>query len=241
MTLFPAAGLALVLGLSPLAAIAQQVSAEQQPARLTVTGEGRATAAPDMATISLGVMAADVEAALAVREMSDRMAAVLNRLTEAGIEPRDVQTSGLSVTPRWQDQPRNGGKQPVIEAFVASTQVTVRVRDLDSLGGLLDAVVQDGANTFRGLTFGLQEPQPKQDEARQAAVKEAARKAALYAEAAGVALGPILSIDENGGGQPRMMRAEMASFAADDGMPVAAGEVGLSASVTITYSLQTGG
>lgn len=227
-----------LLALAPVLGAASAMADTAAPPRLTVTGEGKVSAQPDMATISLGVVAENAEASEAVREMSDKMAAVMARLKEAGIDSRDVQTSGLAVNPRWRDHTSNPGEGPEITGFIASSQLSVRVRDLDALGGILDAVVADGANDFGGLSFGLQEPEPVQDAARRAAVEDAARKAALYAEAAGVALGTILSIDEGGGARPVAMRAEMAAFAADGGMPIAAGELDITSMVTITYSLE---
>ena len=227
-----------------LAAVAMSLpaglaAAADAPGRLSVTGEGKVAVAPDMAIVTLGAVAEHAEAAEAMAQMSARMSAVLARLEAAGIAPRDIQTSGLSLDPRWAEKhnPRSMGGEGGIVGFVASSTATLRVRDLDALGGLLDAVVRDGANDFRGLRFGLQAPEPVRDAARQAAVAEAIRKAELYAAAAGVTLGPILSIDEHGGAQPRMMRAEMASFAADAGMPVAAGELEIAASVSITWAL----
>ena len=227
---------ALVMAMAVALALPDGLRAQEMPGRITVTGEGKVSAAPDMAVLTLGVTAENAQADLAMQEMREGMAAVLARLEAAGIAERDVQTSGLSLDPRWSDR-RESSEPPRIESFVASSQVTIRLRALETLGGLLDGLVEDGANDLRGLHFALQEPQPLEDDARRAAVADAMRKAALYAEAAGVALGPILSISEQGGVQPRMMRAEMAAFAADAGMPVAAGELEVAAVVTITYAL----
>ncbi|SNS46556.1 SIMPL domain-containing protein [Tropicimonas sediminicola] len=237
---FGGQALAIGMGLALAAGSALAQASEPGPVpQITVSGEGRATAAPDMATLQLGVTASDPEAAAAVRAMSARMAEVMDRLAAAGIAPRDMQTSGLSVHPRWDNRGPSEGGAPRVEAFEASTEVTVRLRDLDGLGQLLDAVAQDGANLFHGLSFGLQEPGALQDQARNDAVADALRKAALYAEAAGVELGPILRIEESGGAvEPRMMRAEASGFA-DAAVPVVSGEVALNAGVTITFALSS--
>lgn len=213
------------------------VAADAEAAgRLTVTGQGRVPAVPDMATVMLGTVAEEAEAARAMALLGERMGGVLARIEAAGIAPSDVQTTALTLEPRWQERPAEGRSR--IEGFVARSGAEVRVRDLGSLGDLLDAVVSEGANEFHGLRFGLQEPQPVEDAARRAAVADAIRKAELYAEAAGVALGPILSIDEQGGGiEPRMMRA----MVADSGMPVAEGEVEVAISVSITYAIGESG
>lgn len=229
--------LILALSTSLVAGGAAAVAEAADPARLTLTGEGQVTATPDMATVTLGVIAEHSEAQEAARLMSEQAGAVLARLEAEGIAATDVQTTGLSLDPRWQERKDVRDGVPEIGTFVASTDVSIRVRDLDRLGGLLDAVVRDGANTLRGISFGLQDPQPLQDKARVAAVADARRRAGLLADAAGVRLGNIRSIDDSGGMQPRMMRAEMNFAAADAGMPVAAGELSLSARVTISWDL----
>ncbi|SDK37247.1 SIMPL domain-containing protein [Aliiruegeria lutimaris] len=221
---------ATILPLSPL------MAETGAPGKLVVTGEGSVAAVPDMALITLGAVAEDAEAAVALREMSERIAAIHQRLEEAGIAPRDIQTGQLSLVPRRAQAKENGG-QGEIEAFIAASDVTIRLRDLDTLGQLLDMAVSDGANTLRGLNFDLKEPQPVEDEARRAAVADARRKAELLAEAAGIGLGPILSIEENGMGGVRPMRATMAS-AMREVMPVAAGEMDVQATVTITWALE---
>ncbi|WP_197431065.1 SIMPL domain-containing protein [Aliiruegeria sabulilitoris] len=221
--------MATALPLSPLMA---ETAAS---GKLVVTGEGRVAAVPDMALITLGAVAEDAEAGLAMRQMSERIAAIHQRLEDAGIAPRDIQTGQLSLVPR-RAQPKANGGQGEIEAFIAASDVTIRLRDLGTLGQLLDMAVADGANTLRGLRFDLQEPGPVEDEALRAAVADARRKAELLAEAAGIGLGPILSIEENGMGSARPMRATMAS-AMREGMPVAAGELDVEAVVTITWAL----
>lgn len=203
--------------------------------RITVTGEGRVATAPDMATVSLGVTTEADTAAAALSANNEQLAAVLARLVAAGIAERDVQTTGLSLGPRWDHRP--GENQPRVTGYIASNQVTVRVRALDRLGALLDAAVADGANTLNGLSFGVAEPQPLLDDARTRAVADARRKAMLYAAAAGVELGALVSLSEAvemGGPQP--MFRQMADAMAE-AVPVAGGEVGLNAVVTLIYEI----
>lgn len=207
-----------------------------QAGQITVTGEGRVDGAPDMATVSLGVTTEGETAAAALSANSAELAKVMDRLTGAGIAARDIQTSGLSLNPNWQ-QDSTGSTPPRIAGYVASNMVTLRVRALDGLGGVLDAAVQDGANTLNGVEFGLSEPGPALDEARRRAVTDAKARAALLAEAAGVALGPIASIQEGGGlvaPVPMMrMAADMAGAP-----PIAAGEVTMTTSVTIVWEIK---
>ena len=203
--------------------------------RITVTGEGVVLAAPDMATISLGVTHEAPSAREALSLVNAAVAAVLADLSAAGVDGKDMQTNGLSLNPIW-DHRSNSNGPAKIRGYQASNTVSVRVRDLPNLGRVLDSVVSEGANQFHGLTFGLQQPRPLQDQAREAAVKDALAKARLFANAADVTLGQIVSISENGGSRPQpMMRMEAAVVM--DSVPVAEGEVGLTMSVTMVFDI----
>jgi uncharacterized protein YggE len=221
--------------LLPVLALPSALSAAET-ARITVTGEGRVAATPDMATLSLGVTSRGETAKAAMDETSAGVAALLEALRAAGIEPRDVQTTGLSLNPVWNSSSYDSAP-PKIEGFAASNTVTVRVRALDGLGGLLDTVLETGANTFNGLEFGLAEPEPKRDEARAAAVADARRKAELLAAAAGVTLGPIVTIAEDQGMDAPQPMFRMEAAMASDAVPVAAGELTVTARVTIVWEI----
>lgn len=202
-------------------------------ALVTVTGEATVEATPDMATISLGVTTEGQTAAEAMTANSKALQAVIERLKAAGIEDRDLQTSNLSLNPNWVGY--DSGSTPKIAGYVASNMLNVRVRALDGLGSVLDASIADGANTLNGISFELAAPRPAQDEARKAAVADARARAALLVEAAGGTLGKIVSITENSGyGSPMPM---FKSDAAAAPVPVASGQIGLSASVTVSFEI----
>jgi uncharacterized protein YggE len=208
--------------------------AEAPVAQISVTGEGRVDAVPDMATVSLGVTTQGATAAEALAANSAAVQAMLDRLTAAGIAARDIQTTGLSLNPLWS----NYDSSPVqkIEGYAASNMVTVRVRALDGLGGVLDAAVTDGANTLSGLSFGLADPEPALREARAKAVQDARARAEVLAGAAGVKLGRVLSITEGGLAGPSpmpMYRAEAAMAP----VPVAGGEVAMSVTATLVWEI----
>lgn len=219
-----------------LGAVAGAQAGEVDGPHLTVTGEGRVDSAPDLATITLGVTNQAESAGAAMAATSDAVTAILARLASDGIEARDVQTRDLSLRPVRPSRSGAPTVEPEVSGFRATNTVVVRVRDLDALGGILDRVIQSGANTFQGLQFGLQDPAPLIERAQRAAVADARRKAALFAEAAGVRLGPLLRLDEGAGGPSGPMpvaRMEMASAP----VPVAGGEVTTSASVTMIFAI----
>ena len=205
------------------------------PARITVTGEGRVDAAPDMATITLGVTSQATTAATAMAANSAQLAQVLANLKAAGIADRDLQTTGLALNPNWQSN--DNGSNLRIVGYVASNILTVRVRALAGLGAALDAAVKDGANTVDGLSFGLADPEPVLDEARKRAVADATHRALLLTEAAGVSLGAVVAISESGGSfAPAPMFGKSADMTAS-AVPVASGEVSLWASVTMVWNI----
>ena len=110
------------------------------------------------------------------------------------------------------------------------------MRDLDKLGTVLEAALEDGANRLGGLNFGLRDPEPLMDAARAAAVADAMRRARVFAQAAGLTLGPVLRMHESGGVMvPDMPMLEMAR--ASD-VPIATGETALTARVTMVFALQ---
>jgi len=205
------------------------------PARITVTGEGRVDAAPDMATITLGVTSQGTTATAAMAANSAQLAQVLANLKAAGIADRDLQTTGLALNPNWQSN--DNGSNLRIVGYVASNILTVRVRALAGLGAALDAAVKDGANTVDGVSFGLADPDPVLDEARRRAVTDATRRALLLTEAAGVSLGAVVAINEGGGSfAPAPMFGKAVGMTAE-AVPLASGEVSLSASVTMVWEI----
>ena len=236
LVMLPLMGAQLPLPGGAYMAHAQTMAPAETLRQIVVSGTGRVDMAPDMATIRIGVTHQAEVAAEALQQTSDALAAMLERLSGLGVEARDVQTSGLSLGPVWRDRP-DPQAQPVPWGFEASNVVTVRLRDIDSVGTVLDALVSDGANRLDGVSFGLQAADDAEDEARRTAVENARRKAALYAEAAGVSLGAVVSLTETGGSSPRPMMMEMAAMRADS-VPVAAGEIGISASVQMVFVLE---
>lgn len=217
--------------------LAGPLSAQEERPRIVVTGEGQAAAAPDMAMMRLGVEARGAAPGEAVAEMSARMEPVLAALAEAGIAAADIQTGQVSLRPIQSYRQDDGTEAPRIEGYVASNQVDVRIRELDRIGALLDGVVEVGANRLDWLAFGLQDPGATRDAALRDAVADARRKAELVAEAAGVTLGGIVSVVEQGGGfRPGpMMMAEASDRSA---VPVAPGEVETDAAVSVTFALE---
>lgn len=224
----------ILAALPLLLACAQPMLADEAPARrIVVSGDARAEAAPDRASFTAGVQAEGAAAGEAMGAASTAMAAVLKALKGAGVAPADVQTQEISIDPVWDDGD-GGQRQPRVRGYAASNLVSVRVRDVARLGALIDAASGAGANRLMGVSFDLADPETQEAEARAKAVADARAKAKQLAAAAGVKLGPVVSITEQGGGAPMPMfaRAEAMPTA-----PVAPGTVGVEVQVEVVFAI----
>ena len=217
-------------------ALAGPVAAQEVPRQITVMGSSQVDAVPDRATITAGVETQAPTAAGALEANSKAMAEVFAALEAAKVEKRDMQTSQLNLNPVYEPFREGAEAPPQVVAYQASNMVTVMVRDLASLGGLIDALAGAGANRLYGIGFDVSDPRPSVDAARREAVADARAKAELYAEAAGVTLGPVVTIRENVGmGGPEPLRAKAAMEMA---APVAEGTVTLTADVEVVYGIE---
>jgi len=210
--------------------------ADDFPSAVTVSGEATISAAPDLAHIDAGV-ANDAKTA---KEASDAnnaaMGKVLLALKGAGIAEKDYQTSRLSLQPQY-GQNKSTGASPVV-GFRASNRVTVKIRDVTKVAGVIDALVNAGANDIGNISFEVTQASKLLDDAREQAVADARRKAEVYAKATGVTLGAPLSVSEGGAPVPLFkarMAAPMAAPAA-----VAPGEETLSVTVNVSWAIKAG-
>ena len=208
------------------------------PARtMTVTGNGEASGAPDIAVMSIGVETEASTAKAALSQNAASMHATIEKLKARGVAEKDMQTQNLSVSPRY-DYNTNG-KPPRLIGYTATNTVSVKLRDLAEAGSIIDDAVGDGANSLGGISFGFNDPKPLMNEARKDAVKDAREKAELYALAAGVTLGPVLQIQDGYTAAPSPAPyMEMRAVAKADSTPIATGESTVSANVTIVYEIR---
>lgn len=204
--------------------------------RITVTGMADAALAPDRATLRVGVVAEGRTAADAVARMGRDAAALFETLDSAGIPASDIRTSRIDLRemrdPNARPEP---GRAPRIVGFVADTQIAVVLSDLERLGVLLDTLVRAGANRIDGVVFGLADPESVLATLRAEAVRDAMDRAAAYAAAAGVTLGPVMTITDRTDDGPAPMSRMLA---ADAGVPVAPGSLTLSDRVTMTFAIR---
>ncbi len=221
-------------------ALAQDVPRDSGERRIAVSGVGEVSAAPDIASVSVGAYAAAKTAGDALDQTSAAVAAIIDSLKAAGVAEADIRTVGLSLSPRWEHRRRaDGSSENVQSGFEARNRLMITARDLGGLGGLLDALARAGANEIGGISFDIDERTALEDEARKRAIADARRKAELLAGEAGASLGAIMQVSEGGYGPPPqpMMRAEMA-MAASDAVPVAAGTQTIRVDVSTVWALE---
>ena len=234
------AGAALVAtAMLPAApAAAQDSAAARLPPRISVMGEGEASVAPDMAVVTLSVLREAGTAREALNANSAAVKEVLDALKAAGIAERDIQTSRLDIQPRYSQPSRDKPQEPKIVGYAVSNEVTVRIRKLAEAGAIIDKVVGLGVNQGGGISFVKEDLKATMTEARKRAVADALDKARTLAEAAGVKLGPILSIEENAAPpRPIAYAAPMRKAAADMAVPLASGENSYQTQVSVVFEI----
>lgn len=222
-----------ILGAAFLVAVPLAAAADGG-GQITVSGQGQVSAVPDMARIEVGVYSIQPKANEAMEELTSNLNGVFEQLDEMGIDPTDIQTSGLSLSA--ERDYRSNDTVPKITGYSARSTVSLRVRELDRLGVILDRVLGAGANEMQGLRFEIEDRAALETAAQQAAVANAAQKAQTFAEAAGVELGALMLLNEGGSRGPSLP-FEMSARMEDAAVPIASGDITISASVTMTYAI----
>ena len=204
------------------------------PPAISVSGEATVSVPPDLAQIDAGVASEGKTAREASDANNAAMGKVLLALKGAGLAEKDYQTSRLSLQPQY--APNRSGPSPIV-GYRASNHVTVKVRDVAKVAGIIDTVTNAGANDIGGVSFMVSEPSKLLDDARGKALADARRKAEIYAKAAGVVLGAPISISEGGPVGP-LFRARGAVAPMAAGVPIAQGEETLSVTVNVSWAIK---
>jgi len=222
----------LVTGCSPI----QTSSNAPQIRTLNVSGTGTVELEPDIARVNIGVRSQSEDVAEALDDNTAKANAIMQTLVDLGIAEKDIQTSNFNIYPQ-QTQPALPEEESR-QTFVVENTVSVVVRQLDSLGEVLSAVVREGANTINGVTFNIEDPEAAVAEAHQLAIEDAQGQAEAIAEAAGVDLGAIQSININDSGSTPIARVSMAMEQAMGGsVPISSGTLTIQVTANLTYEI----
>lgn len=226
-----------------LATVSPSWAEQSEPyPRIVVNGQGSADIAPDMAVLQLTVTREADTARAALDANTAAMAEVLKALRSDGIAERDLQTTNFSIQPKYvypSQKSQDEDKSPRIVGYTVRNGLSVRVRDLDKLGGIMDKSVTLGVNEGGNILFTNDDPAGAIAQARASAVADAMEKAKALAVAAGVKLGKVLEISEQSyqPGPVPMARGEMMMARAADAVPVAAGENSYKVTVNMSYGI----
>ncbi len=201
---------------------------------ISVSGQGTATSPPDLAEFDAAVVTQGESAAAALESNSAAVAKMLEVLRGLKIADKDIQTSRFDLSPLYENT-RNG-RAPKIVGYTASNQVHVRVRNLPQLGKVLDDLIESGSNQISGIRFDLDDKTGVLNQARNRAMSDARARAELFAHAAGVKVGQVLSIQEVSSSFPQP-RYAIRAMAAEAAVPMATGEQEISATVSVVYEM----
>jgi len=216
---------------------AQAQQAQSAPyEHVVVIGEGSVSVAPDYALITSGATSEAKTVKGATDANSKVMAAITTALLQRGIEQKDIQTSRFSIRPIY--SPHDARNEPRLLGYNVSSQVSVKIRNIGDLGEILDHLITAGVTDVGNIAFLVSDASKAADQAREAAMADARRKAEVYAHASGIQLGRVEWITEDSGVvAPVQTRAHGASAAMAASVPIAPGEDTLRVRVTVGFGI----
>ena len=228
----------LVLAAILSACVPASITVQPQPPErtITVTGTGKVTLTPDIAYIAIGVHTENASAKDAVAQNNTQAQAVTAAIKSFGVADKDIQTTNFSINPQQQYDTNN---KPTGLIYAVDNTVYVTIRDLSKLGNLLDSTVSSGANAINSIQFDVADKTGALTQARAAAVADARKQADELTNATSVALGQVQTISYYDSTAPitvQYAKAEMVAPAAS--VPVQAGSMQISTTVTIVYALK---
>lgn len=210
-----------------------------EPAK-TLAAHGSATVSvkPDYATLQVGVVTKKEKVDEAQEENARLTEAIIAAVEAAGVAKEDIVTSSFSLNAVYDYQYSRITETQVLSGYQVENMLEITVRSVEQISQVLDACMTAGANQSYGIAFHSSQERAASDQALKDAVAEGMRRAKLMAAAAGYELGEMLSVEENAGGYSGAYAAAKTMEAAADSTPILAGEVTVSAHVTVTYALK---
>ncbi|MBT4932543.1 MAG: SIMPL domain-containing protein [Rhodospirillaceae bacterium] len=205
---------------------------------ISIDGVGEVSAKPDTVELRVAVIGNAASAAVAMTTASNKAAAVLKKLSAHGIADKDIQTGSVSLNPVYQRNQNNQQQEPKVIGYRAAIDNLVRLRAMESLGKVIDDLLQAGADRLDGIHFFLADTDALMAEARKKAVKDALAKAAQLSTAAGVELGQVISITDAAAGGPLPQQRMMAISSARAGAPVMPGEIRIMVRVHMVMAIR---
>jgi uncharacterized protein YggE len=209
---------------------------------ISVSGEGKVAAKPDIATVTIGVTNNAATAKVAQDRNTESMNKIIDYVKQQGVADKDITTSNFSVFPNYD---YNGGTNRII-SYNANQTLTIKVRDVDkstaTLSEILSGALDSGSNQIQGVYFGFDDSDALRQEARKQAIEKAKQKAQELADASGIKLGKVVSIQENSVyfPTPYLMDATRAEAGMGGGgtPPIQAGSQDVTATMTVIFEVK---
>lgn len=200
---------------------------------VVVSGLGRTSGTPDVLRVELGVQVRRPDVSTALRDANTVLSRVRAAVRDGGVDPKDVQTSEVSLYPAYTSKGAPNG-------YSVSEMLTVKLRDLGRAGRTIGAAVEAGGNAARvqGVSFALEDNTALLEKARDAAYADAKAKATRYAELSGRGLGQVELVSEQLPTQPQPVAYAGSSAAVGSAVPLDPGQSQVSVSVTVRWSLR---
>ena len=204
---------------------------------IAISAEGKVTALPDIATISIGLQTENRAVSAAQKDNTAKMNAIIGKIKSFGVAAEDIKTSNYSIYPQYDYV--NG--QRVDRGYTVMQNVDVKVRALEKIGDLLSAAGELGANQVGGVAFTIDEPEELRQQARLKALETAKKKAQALADASGVRLGKVVGFSENEGYVPGPLYyardAAMGMGGGNSAPSVQSGSQDVVVNVTVLYEI----
>ncbi len=227
--------------LSALLFLAQRPETQPPVSEIVVTGTAQILAAPDEATVRLGVVRQSNVAQTAQDQANAVAQEILNAVGKTGVTSQQIQTSRLVLTPIYAPRIPESREPPRLVSYTAANTISIRVDNLAMVGTVIDAGLKAGANQLEGVQFGLRNDLTARQQALKQAVTEARSKAETMADALRVNLGAVIEATEGGVTViPRPVETfamARATIAQTVETPVSVGELEVRASVTVRYRI----
>lgn len=203
---------------------------------ISITGEGKVTAIPDIALVSLGLKTEKKKVSDAQAENSKTMNSLIAQLKGLDIAKEDIKTTNYSIYPAydWIE-----GRQ-ILRGYIVSQDIQVKIRQADNVDEVLQIAGDLNLNQIGGLNFDIDEPEKYRQEARIKALENAKEKADALAKVMGVKLGKVISFNESEGYVPQpypMYARSEAIGGAAEAPTVETGSQEITIMATVSYEL----
>ena len=205
---------------------------------ILVTGSATIQSSPDLATLRVGVQSFDKNVEKAVNDNNTKIESIILNLENKGLTEKDMETDQFNISPQREYRNNN---PPIVVGYNVSNILTVKIRNLESLGEIMQVAVGSGANTINGLSFSIEDPNPLRQKARGLAMEDALSRAEILADASGVEVGKPISIQELSYGGPVVKSENLtgAEFAMDARIPIQTpSEVGIQINLQVRFEIK---